>query len=91
MNKDSRCAALEDIHHILICNLSLTLHDNFVTLDRYYLTCILINEVLIPALKYTCSKLAAHNSLQSLLVDLNLLSEVEDLKDVFISFKSDGT
>ena len=91
MNEDGLCAALKNLHHIIISNLRLTLEDHLVTLNRNYLTSILINEILVPALKHTGCQLGTNILLQGSLIDLHLLSKVEDLEDLLIRLESDGT
>ena len=91
MNKDCSLLRIKNLVDILLCNLCLALKDNLITLDRYNLTCILIYEVLIPRLQYTGCKCTAKTSLQVLLVYLNLLSEVEKLKNLLITLIADST
>ena len=91
MKKNCRSTALEDISNVILSNLSLTLHNNLVTLDRYYFTSILINEVFIPALQYTSSKTLTDGILKVLLVNLNFLCQVENAKNVLIALKADST
>ena len=91
MNKNGLCTALENIQQVLVGNLCLTLHDDLITLNGYNFAGILINEVLVPALQHTCCQLLAYHLLQGCLVNLHLLSEVEDLQDVLIGFEADGT
>ena len=91
MNEDCLGTALQNLHHIILSNLRLALHDYLITLDGYHLTSILIYEVLVPALQYAGSQLTAYDGLQRLLVHLHLLGEVENLQDVLISLEADGT
>ena len=90
MNKDSASATLQNLKHIIVGNLSFTLHDNLVTFDRYHFTGILIDKVLVPTLQHTSGKLTAHNGFQGFLVDLYLLSEVENTENILISFKTNS-
>ena len=86
-----RCARLEDFIYVVLGKLCLTLHDNLVALDRNNLAGVLVNEVLVPRLQYTCSELAANGSLHILLVDLHFLGKVEYLKDVLVLLVAHGT
>ena len=91
MNKNRSGIALEDLHHVLFRNLCLTFHDYLVTLDRYYFTGILVNEVLVPALQHACGETLAKHLLQIALVHLYLFGKFENLKDVLVSFETYST
>ena len=90
MKKNGRSATVEDILHIIGCNLGLTVHDDLVTLDGNHLTGVLINEVLIPALQHTGCQTLADSLLHVLLVHLHFLAKVEDLKNLLIALETDG-
>ena len=83
--------AVKNLRDVLCRELRLTLHDDIVTLDGNYLTRILVDEVFIPTLQHTGSKLAADGFLHVLLVHLHLFGQVEDLQDVLILLEADGT
>ena len=91
MYKDCGCIALKNIYHIVFRNLGLTLHDNLVTLYGNNFACILVNEVLVPALKHTRCESLAENLFEVTLIDLHLLGKVENLEDILICLESDGT
>ena len=91
MYKDGRSTALKNLVNIILGDFSLTFHDNLITLDGNHFTGILINEVLVPAFQHTGSQIATNHLLHVLLVHLHFLSEVENLKDILVSFKTDGT
>ena len=91
MNKNRRGTTFENINHVLLSNLLLTVNDDFITLDRNHLTGVLVNKILVPALQNTGCELRTDNLLQSLLVDLNLFSKVEYLKNILISLKTYGS
>ena len=91
MEKYRLSTRIEDIINVVLSKFSLTLHDNLVALDRYNLAGILVNEVLVPRLEHTCSKLTTDGSLHILLVDLHLLSKVEYLKDILVLLVAHGT
>ena len=75
---------------VVLGNLGLALEHNLVTRNADDLTRILIDEVLGPALQHTGSELTTHQALAVLLIDLHLLSEVEDLKNILIALEADG-
>ena len=91
MNKDCSLLRIKDLVDVVLCDLSLALKDYLVTLDRYNFTCILIYEVLIPRLQYTSCKCATKTSLKVLLVYLDLLCEVKELKNLLITLIADST
>ena len=91
MYEDGLCTALKNLHHIFVGDLGLTFHDHLITLNGYNLTGILIDEVLVPALQHAGCQFTANHSFQALLVHLHLLGQVEDLEDILISLKTDGT
>ena len=91
MKQNSLRTTLNNLLNIISSKFSLTLHDYFITLDRYYFTSILINEVLIPTLQNTSSKLTTNSSLHILLVNLHLLSEIKNLKNILILFVTNST
>ena len=91
MNKDGRSTTLKNIIHILIGDFRLTLNNDLITLDGNNLTSILIDKVLIPRLHHVTSKLATNGSFQTFLTNLDLFTEVEDLKNVFIILKTNCT
>ena len=91
MDKDGRGIALENINHVILGDLCLTLHDNLITLNRYNFTSILINEVLIPTLQHTGSKTLANVLLEVGLVNLYLVGEFEYLENVFVGLKTNST
>ena len=91
MEKDRSTARLEDVIDVLLGEHCLALHNHLVTLDRYNLACILVYEVLVPGLQYTCSELATDGSLHVLLVHLHFLSKVEYLKDILILLEAHST
>ena len=78
MHEDSALLAVEDVLHVFLGNLRLTLDDDIVTLDGNNLTGILVHEVLSPGLHDVCGELATDSLLQSALLDRNLLCKVED-------------
>ncbi len=91
MYEDSALLAVEDVLHVLLGNLGLTLDDDVVTLNGNNFTGILINEVLSPGLHDVCGELTADSLLQSALLNGDFLSEVEDGEDVLILLVADGT
>ena len=91
VNENGSGIALENLHHVFFSDFRLTFHDDLVALDRYNFAGILINEVLVPALEHTCSKTLAKIFLKVGLVDLHLFCKVENLKDVLVGLKTDGT
>jgi hypothetical protein len=84
-------AALENLLDILVVENSLTLYEDLITLDGYNFSGILVSEVLYPRLEDTCSKLASLGLEHGLLVYLDSLCEVEDLKDVLVTLVTNGT
>ena len=91
MNEYRLRTALQNLHHVIIGNLRLTLHDDLITLNGNHLTGILVNEVLIPTLQHTGSQFRTDILLQCSLVDLHLFRQVEDLEDFLICLKTYGT
>ena len=91
MNEDRRHIACHNLFDGIFVKHTLAFENDLVTLDRYNFTCILINEVLNPALEHTCCKLLAEMFLQILASSLNFLCKVEDLENVFIILETDGT
>ena len=84
MKQDCWSTTFENLVDIIFCQLGFALHDDFVTLNRYNFTRILIYEVLIPALQHARCQLTTDSSLHVLLVDLQLFSKVKNLQDIFI-------
>ena len=91
MYKNSRDATVYDRIEIIFCDLSLTLKHHLVALSGNDLTGILIYEVLCPCSQYTGSKLTSDQHRLVFRRNLHLLSKVEDLKNVFIAFVTNGT
>ena len=91
MHKDGLGTTLQNVHQVVFGNFRLTLHDHLIALDRNHFARIFIDKVLVPTLQHTCSQLAANGFLQSSLVDLYFLREVENLQDVLIILETDGT
>ena len=91
MNKNRLGTALQNFHHITICDLCLAFHDHLITLDRNNLTSILIYKILIPAFQYTGSQLATYKLLEVSLIDLDLLCQIKDLQDFLIGLKANST
>ena len=91
VDKNGVSTALQDVDHVLLGNLGLTIHDDLVTLDGHHLASILIDEVLVPTLQHTGGEFAADDLLQGGLAHLHLLGQVEDLQDVLIVLETDGT
>ena len=91
MYKNRRDTAVDDRLEVIISDLSLTLEHHLVTLSSNDLTGVLINEVLSPCSQHTCGELTTDQLRLVLLRYLHLLCEVEDLKNVLITFVTDGT
>ena len=91
VDKNRRRITLKDINQVILSDLCLTFHDNLITLNRYYLTCVLIRELLVPALKHTCSKTLSNILLKVGFVYLNLVGEFKYLKYIPVSLKTNST
>ena len=91
MEENALCSGFDDGIHVFGFEHRLTVEDDLVTLDGYHLTGIFVHEVFHPALQHTGGELASDDLLQVGLVDLDLFGEFENLEDVFVSFKADGT
>ena len=91
VKKNSRRTRIEDLLDMLFFQNSITIQNDLVPLDRYYLTSIFINEIFVPGLQDTGSQFASHEFLKSCLGSLDLFGQVENLEDIFITLKSDGS
>ena len=91
MNENRSSTAIDNIIDILGCDLCLALEDDLITLYGHHLTGILIDEVLIPRLHHVTGKLRSNSFFQVLLVNLYLLAEIKDLKNILIALEADGT
>ena len=91
VEEDGFRTGLHDDVDDLRSDLRLTLHDDLVTLDRRYLTGILIDEILDGGLHDVSREFAADASLEGLPVDLHLLGEVETVEDVLVGLEADST
>ena len=91
MNEYRRNTAVNNIINIVLSYFCLTLDNDLVTLNRNDFTGILINEVLVPRLHHVTGKFASNSILKILLVDLDFLAEVENLKNILITLKADST
>ena len=91
MKQHRRGAALYYVDDVILCEFSLTLHDDFVTLDGNNLTGILVYEILIPAFQNTCGKLTSDGCLHVFLVDLDFFCKIKNLKDILVLLISNGT
>ena len=91
MHKNGRDATVHDRIKVVFGDLCLTLEHHLVTLSGNDLTGILIDKVLCPCSQHTGSKLTADQLRLVLFRNLHLLSEIENLKNVFITFVTDGT
>src|SRR5690554_1334340 len=66
-------------------------NDYLITLDRNHFSCIFVNKVFDPGAQYTGCQFASHIFLQAGLAYLYLISQVKDLKDVLVAFKTNGS
>ncbi|MPN39921.1 hypothetical protein SDC9_187455 [bioreactor metagenome] len=64
---------------------------HFVTFDTYYLTSIFINKVFHPAFQHPGSKFLSDSFFQTGFVYLDFFRQIENLQNIFITFKSDST
>ena len=77
--------------HIVFVKNAVAVQYDLVTLNGYYFTGVLINEVFRPATQYTGCKTAANMSSQGLLVYLHFISHAEKLQYVLICFITNCT
>ena len=91
MEQDVGYAALEDHVDVLLFEYGLAVDNDVVALDRHDFARIFVDEVLDPGLQDAGGELAAQGLLEVGLVDLDFLGQAEDLDDVLVAFKSDGT
>ena len=90
MQQDVLCTRVYDSANILLIKLSLTVNDHIISLNRNNLTRVFIHKILNPCLQHTRSQFAPDVFLQIGLRNLHLLSQMEDLQDVFIALISNG-
>jgi hypothetical protein len=69
----------------------LAVDQHLVALDGDHFAGILVHEILHPALQHAGGELAAHGLLQGGLGHLHLIGQAEDLQDVLVALKTDGT
>ena len=91
MEQDILRTRFQDRINAILIQYGLTVNNYGITLNRNYLTGILIDKVLRPCLQHTSSQLTANILFQVLTCNLNLLCQVKDLKNVFIALKPDST
>ena len=91
VNKDRRDVAIHYLFDGIFVKHTLAFQNDFVTLDGYDFTGILIDEVLNPAFKHTSCKLLAKMLFQIFTSSLNFFGQVKDLKNILIILKPDGT
>ena len=91
MNEDRGHIACHNLLDCIFIKQALALQDDFVTLDGYYFTRILIDEVFNPALEHASGKLLAKVIFQILTSSFYFFGQVKDLKNVLVILESDGT
>ena len=69
---------------------SLTIHNDFVTFDRYDFPRIFIHEILHPGLQNTRSQTTANDFFQSRFGNIYFICQVEYLKNILIRLKTDS-
>ena len=68
----------------------LTFDDDFLTFNVYYLTGLLVNEILVPALHHATSQFLADELLEVRLCGFHLLRDVENVKNILIRLIADS-
>ena len=91
MQQNSAHTRIKDILDMILLKHGLTVNHNVVTLNRHNLAGILIHEILNPCAQHPGSQLAANGLFQIGFVDPHLFGKVENLDDVLIALKPDGT
>ena len=82
---------LKNSINMILLKYGLTVYDNIVALNRYYLTSILINEVLKTSRENTCSELTTYSLLEVGLGNFNLICKVKDIENLLIGLVTDST
>ena len=91
VEQDGVNARLENQVDAILVEFLLAVDDHLVALDGDHFAGVLVYEILHPGAEHTGSKLAAEGLLQVGLVDPDLLGQVEDVDDVLVGLKADGT
>ena len=91
MNEDGLRTALNNLFDMVGFENGFAVEDYLVTLDGNHFASVFVHEVFHPALQYASSQLTANGLLQVGLVHLELFSKVEDLQNLLVGFKTDGT
>ena len=69
-------------------NDSFTVNYYLVTFDRNNFTSIFIHKIFCPCFQYTSSQFASNNLFQVSFINLYILSQIENFKNILIIFKS---
>ena len=88
VQQDGLHARVENLINEFLLDNGVAVNNDSITLDRYNLTGVLVNEVLVPRLEHTGGKLAAYCLLEVGLVHLNLFGQPEYLDDVVIGLQT---
>ena len=91
VNQDALCARLNDGFDVLSIEHGLTVKNHLISLNGNDFTGVFIHEILHPTFQDTGSQTATDSLLQVGLVHLQLFCQIENLKNVFVCFKTNGT
>ena len=91
MKKDVLHTRFENHVDVLLLEHCLAIHDDLVALDGNNLAGILVDKILHPGAEHAGGELAADGLLEVGLGHSHLLGEIENLDDILVAFKTDGT
>ena len=91
MNQDCGHTRFNNLINMLLLEYRFTVDNHFITFDRNDLACILVYKIFHPCLQHTSSQFTTNIFLQICLVDLNLFSQIENLKNILVVFKTDSS
>jgi hypothetical protein len=77
--------------HVLLLQYGLAVDEHLVALNGDHFAGVLVHEILHPAFEHAGSELASHGLLQGGLGHLDLIGQAEDLQDLLVALKADGT
>ena len=91
MQQNGRNVGLQDHVQVLLFQNRVALQNNFVALNRHHFSGILVHEVFAPRFQHAGRQLAVQHTLQTGLGNFDFLGQAEDLQNVLVALKTDGT
>ena len=91
MEQDGLHATVNNLLDMFFLKGNITLDDDLVTFDGHALASVLVDEVFIVSMQYASGELATQHALQASFGNLHFFGEVKDIKDVLVTFVTNGT